>query len=42
MYNEWKDKKEQFKVIDLRQAKAIFPRASLNKPTKSKPGADSI
>ena len=21
MYNEWKDKKEQFKVIDLRQAK---------------------
>ena len=24
MYNEWKDKKEQFKVIDLRQAKGNF------------------
>ena len=42
MYNEWKDKKEQFKVIDLRQAKGNFSQASLNKPTKSKPGADSI
>lgn len=24
MYNEWKDKKEQFKVVDLRQAKGNF------------------